>query len=104
MFEIEKNIDLPPAKTSNQRYRAKYPFADMAVGDSFFVPVTYTSTASEMTRRLNGAIGCAHSGAATFRRRTGRDDFTITCRSTVNPHGDTGVRVWRIRPSTKSDS
>jgi hypothetical protein len=101
MFEVEKNIPVPAAKTGTQRYRAKYPFADMGVGDSFFVPVTYTSTASEMTRRLNSAIGCAHSAARTFKRRTGRDDFAITCRSTIDPHGDTGVRVWRIRELTK---
>lgn len=104
MFEIEKNIPVPTTRTVQNRHYSPYPFNDMGVGDSFFVPVDHSPSASEMRRQLNLVIGSVHSAAATFRKRHNRDDFVITCRSTINPHGDTGVRVWRTRELTKSAS
>jgi hypothetical protein len=74
-FKIERNIPLPPRKT-------KYPWATMAVGDSFFVPGkpgddsfhNVFSAAMVTQRKL---------------RRTGRD-VTFTVRRCEG-----GTRVWR---------
>lgn len=73
MFKIEKNVPIPerPSPIS------KYPFADMNVGDSFFVP-------EAQARRLQSAIQI-------FRRRAGKDKKYIA----RNVEG--GARCWRVR-------
>jgi hypothetical protein len=75
-------LDLPPADDISitkglptpHRGRAKYPFRDMEVGDSFFAP----------RASVIGLHGCAR------RHRPKR----FTCRSLVE-NGVGGVRVWR---------
>ena len=48
MIEIEKNVPLP---TRSARGPApKYPWADMAVGDSFVMPVKYMSAHGQAVR------------------------------------------------------
>jgi len=39
-FKIEKGVPLPPKGTGRKNGTYKYPFRDMEVGDSFFVPIT----------------------------------------------------------------
>lgn len=71
-FKIEKGV---PAPTDGRNGKAKYPWREMEVGDSFFIP-GITSTV------LGGSI-------ANARRRTG---FEFVSR---NEGG--GVRVWRVK-------
>jgi hypothetical protein len=77
MFEIEKNIPLPPARGP----LAKYPFGELAVGDSFFVPETQDVAGAKLSRRMASA-------AQVSSRRSGAK---YSCRAV-----DGGVRVWRI--------
>ena len=69
----QTTIDTAIAIPAINNGRRGYPFADMQIGDSIFVPAT-------------GA------NLAYWRKKTG---FTyVTRKSTEN--GETGVRVWRI--------
>lgn len=67
-FQIEKNVPAPSAGN------AKYPWRQMAIGDSFFVP-------NVSTQKM--------SNAASARKTRGVGTFT--CRAEEG-----GVRVWRI--------
>lgn len=74
MFEIEKNLPLPERQRGTPGRNAKYPFAKLEVGDSFFIPGIKVQSAS---RNAN-----YHS------MRLGRK---FVCRTV-----DGGVRIWRI--------
>lgn len=69
LIEITKGVPAPRGR------RAKYPFRDMDIGDSFFAPGS----------SVIGIHGCAR------RHRPMR----FTCRSVVE-NGVAGIRVWRI--------
>lgn len=73
MIEIEKGVPLP-----DKHVRWKYPFVDMAVGDSFFVPNKDTSQVSAMCKRA-----AARSGGRFTSAKAEKD-------------GRSGVRVWRM--------
>lgn len=72
-FAIEKGVPIPPSATG-PKSGSKYPYREMEVGDSFFVPGGKRSTVS-------GVLQSRHA------RPHGK--FTLR---TV----DGGVRVWRI--------
>jgi hypothetical protein len=76
MFEIEKNILVPPKQ--KQVYRGKYPFAQMQVGDSFFV------------RQEQGNKSAIRSSAQLAKKALG---FRFIVRT---DNDNTGVRVWRV--------
>lgn len=72
-IKIDKNVALPTSGAN-----AKYPFADLSIGDSFFAPGRTSAQISPCT---------AHAQ----RERGGK--FTAR---TVTENGVKGVRVWRI--------
>ena len=72
-FVVEKNI-LVPKKTGGGR-AAKYPWAKMEPGDSFFVP----------GGDLNSLTSCAYGAF-------GRGNYALR---TTEVSGVEGVRVWR---------
>ncbi|PZF76195.1 hypothetical protein DK847_13395 [Aestuariivirga litoralis] len=71
----EEEIAITKGLPTPHRGRAKYPFRDMELGDSFFAPGA----------SVIGLHGCAR------RHRPKR----FTCRTLVE-NGVAGVRVWRI--------
>ena len=77
MFEIDKDIIMPESKV-----QTKYPFAEMEIGDSFFVP-------SEENPKIKHKIAASIHGSASAKKKKG---FDITIR--VMPGG---VRCWRIK-------
>ena len=80
-FKIDKNIPLP------KRTRiAKYPFAEMAVGDSFLIPVDFEELLPKTLRRMVAAKTTAAAGL-----RKQRSDKTAFIVAEVPE----GVRVWR---------
>lgn len=79
MFKIEKGVSIPP-KGVGIRKAEKYPFRDMEVGDSFFVPGAKT---------LRIASACA--GATKFLGNGHK--FSVR---KVEEKGIAGVRCWRI--------
>lgn len=72
-YPIDKNIPAPAGYTVQEI--PKYPFMEMQVGDSFFVPSVKQST-------MGGYV--AWAGRILHRRFTAREV-------------DGGVRVWRIK-------
>lgn len=73
-FKIEKNVP-PPAPRC---YLGKYPFKDMKVGDSFFVPEGSNHNLASM--RQKAYLAGKHHGMKFSTR-----------------YADGGVRVWRIK-------
>lgn len=74
MIAVEKGIPLPGRK------HHKYPFDEMDVGDSFFIPA---KSADDAARAQVSALGAMRA------RRLLDKDFTTR-------RVDGGVRVWRI--------
>lgn len=74
MFKIEKGVPLPADDRPGRR--AKYPFEDMDIGDSFFVPghMKMASTISAAGRKLG----------MKFRYKVQTES------------GTEGTRVWRV--------
>ena len=83
MFTIEKNVPIAD-KTHRGRMpstKLNFPWSDMAVGDSFFVPVGD----QDMVRLMNKITA---SGRGFFGRGH------VKARSVVE--AEFGIRVWRI--------
>lgn len=72
-FKIDDNIPIPP-KTSGNGAKRKYPFDDLAVGQSCFVPAKKSAAITAVFR--------------TYKPKK----FTVR---TVTESGVTGARVWR---------
>jgi hypothetical protein len=76
-FQIEKNIPLPPKARPPGRSGSMYPFLQLEIGDSFFVP-----------NRENGKTPVVHFSKNKNAKNSG---LKFTARKS-----DGGVRVWRI--------
>lgn len=82
---IDKDVPLPPKRVDLKPRTAKYPFAQMEVGDSFSVPLTGE-------RRNNGYVSATRltSAAASHKKRNPGWNFAIR----TLPE-DSVVRIWR---------
>ena len=86
MFEIQSSIPLPARAT---RARA-YPFAEMNVGDSFFIATADEVEDKRVVSRLAAAVrNYRKSGSGNDAAR-----FAIRAR---NEGDQAGVRVWRVK-------
>ena len=79
MIKIDKSIPIPIKVTS-----LKYPFADMQIGDSFFV-------ALEKKHKTKRSMASSIHGCAKKMQKVIKD-FKITIRSVEG-----GVRCWRVQ-------
>jgi hypothetical protein len=79
MYAVTKRIPIPPPRAAARRY----PWADMAKGDSFFVPLT---AASPIAVRA-----AAHYAG----RRSSNGERYMTSQRTEG--GVPGTRVWRVK-------
>lgn len=75
MLKIEKDVPIPTGRSGR---RPLYPFAEMEVGDSFFIETTSTEESRKRQMRLSDAWSRHHP-----------KKFTSSA-------VDGGVRVWRI--------
>lgn len=73
-FKIEKGVSIPPVIRKSVGAPSKYPFKEMAVGDSFSVPL------SERRRVVSAASSHKRRHGAAFTVRMLEDE----------------VRVWRV--------
>lgn len=76
MFNITKNVPLPKRKHGSGR-RSIYPFKDMDVNDSFFVPNKKVFTSNRFYEKNNP-----------------KTKFSIR---RVTENGVKGIRVWRVK-------
>ena len=82
MIEIEQGIPMPPPrKSGGGGGNQKYPWGEMQVGDSFFVPKPPGMTLAQLQIRVNGSSSPAG-------KRLG---MSYTVRQVEG-----GVRVWRV--------
>jgi hypothetical protein len=97
-YAIEKTVALPAINRGGDRAQL-YPFEQMEVGDSFFVPVTDTmpnpgktlaSTVSSATRRYKSTNPAVPSRVFTIRANVNKVDGDTTTAK--------GARIWRIAP------
>ena len=80
MIEIESGIPIPATKRPGGR-RSTYPFADLDVGQSFFVPNQPGKTNRQLIMAISGA-------AQHITRKTGHRFTSRTLEG--------GIRVWRF--------
>lgn len=78
-FKIEKNVPF----TGKQNGKSKYPFADMKVGDSFFVNADPT----KVGKIRNTIISAANN----FKRLVDNKNLKF-----VSTKLENGIRIWRI--------
>ena len=83
-FTIDPNIPIPPKGLRHGRGNPRYPFAELEVGESFFVQVPAGATVGEIQhiRNILSNAACWHA------RKLGRQFTTRRV--------DGGVRVWRF--------
>lgn len=82
-FKIEKGIPLPAPKAFKGA-TPKYPWLQLGVGESFFVPCKPSQKPRELVRVL--------SSCANFQAKKSGADFK------VRPvYADNGARVWRVK-------
>lgn len=75
VYKIEKGIAIPEPGAGRKKGVSKYPFAQMKVGDSFFV-------AGKKQEKFHSAMACT-------RRAQG---FRFATRTVEG-----GIRIWRIK-------
>lgn len=75
-FKIEKGVALPRARGGTVK---RYPWREMEIGDSIFIPCENGETPAQVMMRLGGSL--AYARPFVFTRRRMPD----------------GVRVWRIQ-------
>lgn len=79
MFKIDKNVKMPP----KGQKPSKYPFQQMEVGDSFFVPNPKDKKRSPITSATHSA-----------NKKLAPKRFTSR---TVTESGVMGMRIWRTQ-------
>lgn len=88
MFTIHKNIPAPIRRTG--RVAAVFPFADLAVGDSFFVPVGESKPKTLKTR--------LQLSAGRWRKASGMTNVRFTFNESTDPMtGQPSMGVWRTK-------
>lgn len=87
-FTIDSGIDIPDDFRVSQR---KYPFEEMEVGDSFFLPPEYED---DSPKRLSGRVAQARQA---YQKRCAKQGMEkrFTQRQ-YTQDGIFGVRVWRV--------
>lgn len=82
-----------PAPRGRRTPTSQYPFEDVLVGGSFFVPAENGEESTNTVRRVQSAISNAHKKyKAEGKRFTVREDVAETLEGKVRP----GARVWRV--------
>jgi hypothetical protein len=87
-FIVERGIPLPPRSYTFAGREAKYPFAQMEIGDSFEVPISTYRSKRHVTTALVAATlnNCARGYAKTHKPYA---------KFATRKIGESSVRVWR---------
>ena len=86
MFEIEKDVPIP----EKANLQTKYPFRDLEVGDSFFVPFSESGQEEGAKTTPQKYLVSTILQAS---RRFKKNGEQYTCRS---DRKNKGVRCWRV--------
>lgn len=85
---VSPNVPIPESKRVMPG-EARYPFLDMKVGDSFFVPLTKGKTVSQLRNAIN-------SSAYYVPGKPGMSGAKFSTRK-VEENGQVGIRCWRVK-------
>ena len=91
--DIDEGVALP--EPNRGRRNVRYPFAELQIGQSFFVPAEDNSDAAVV--RVQGTL---HSCARNVSRRTGA---RFTTRQWTQGE-QRGIRVWRIEADVEGEA
>lgn len=80
-FKIEKSVPIPTGKADRDRY----PFNEMKVGDSFFVPLSTHKNVTVLQTNL--------MGNARYFTQKNNPDWKFKSKM----DGEKGVRIWRVK-------
>lgn len=86
-YPIEQGLEIPEPRRTARGGRARYPFAHMKIGDSFFVPAN-----GDEKRNINKNLSALGNH---FGKRNGMKFKTRVV--------DGGIRVWRVALEEKQD-
>lgn len=84
MYEIERGVPLPPR--ANLAGHTKYPFGEMEIGDSFFIPIDTIDGKKPSDSVSSAAYVFGKRNNKKFTTRQVREEGTIK-----------GYRVWRVQ-------
>ena len=93
-FKIESGVTVPPILRGGAARESQYPFAQLKVGDSFFVPKS--ESVPDPAKALASTVGSATKkekgkGAG----KDGQDKKYVMRKRTQERDGEEGARIWR---------
>jgi hypothetical protein len=92
MFKIQKNVEVAKVRKPSGR-RKKYPFADLDVGDMFFIPNKTTNTMMSQASHAGKQLGRKFSTRLIWMANVEGD--WIPCTESAKDKV-MGVAVWRV--------
>lgn len=90
-FNIETNVPMP--EKERKARKNKYPFNDLLIGQSFFVPNT-----EDMPDAFKAMSSTVSSANRRHRNKDGSYKKRFELARAKGRNGLAGVRVWRVRP------
>lgn len=95
-YQLHDNIPAPEAKKAGRPTRAaKYPFADMAPGQSFFEVVT-AAEGQQVADAQRDVIDRLRSAAARWKKSTDHKSRTFRVDVHAGANGEPLVGCWRL--------
>lgn len=95
-YQLHDNIPAPEAKKAGRPQRAaKYPFADMQPGQSFFEAVT-PAEGQDVAAAQRDVIDRLRSAAARWKKSTGHKSRTFRVDVHAGSAGEPLVGCWRV--------
>ena len=92
MYEIEKDVSIPRKYSTRA---TDYPFAQMTVGDSFFVSMEEFKDYKGFPKAMPAMSNTIRSAAKRWGNQTGGVEFTVR---TIREDGHVvGFRCWRTK-------
>jgi len=89
-IKVDKDVPVPTSVRAGRPSR--YPWSEMGVGDSFFIPVSE----GESIDRLRNAVSSAKVNYSKGMVERNGSEYLATVR-TVTEGGVKGVRAWRVK-------
>ena len=93
-FKIEKGIPVPPILRGGAARESQYPFAQLEVGDTFFVPKS--EAVPDPAKALASTVGSAtKKEKGKGNGKDGQDKKYVMRKRTQERDGEEGARIWR---------
>lgn len=91
-FSIQKHVPIPTPVRSVSPARRKYPFAEMDVGDCFFIPNKSKNTISTHTSTMSKQLNCKFTTRMVYLKQVA-DEWVLAEKGEEG--ASLGIGVWR---------